>query len=85
MLMNLKICSFLEEVLTENISNQELYFKSLEKGYLPKDINPILKKWEKDNRLLVEGDGRKKQSFYLKEKPECLLKITLKNNGKITY
>lgn len=58
-------------------SNTETYEWGIKNGFLPKEINPILKQLEKEYKLEFQGE-RKKGCFYLRDKPKKQIKIRLK-------
>ncbi len=69
----------LSDMLQKPISNTKLSDEMIKKGYLPKEINPLLKKMEKDGKLKIflisPHSKRRKGSFYLNDKEENLNKI----------
>ncbi len=69
----------LSDMLQKPITNTKLSDEMIKKGYLPKEINPLLKKMEKDGKLKIflisPHSKRRKGSFYLNDKEENLNKI----------
>ena len=61
-----EIESKLQKILSKEIDNHELFKEIIKMGYLPKEVKPILKKWEDEGELRIRAEfKRKKGSYYL--------------------
>lgn len=71
------------DLLAVSKTNEEIYKFSLEKGIcIPKTMD-ILKRWEKERIIIVEGSDRKKSgAFYLKHNPEKTINVVKNENNK---
>ena len=59
----------LQEMLINEKTNIELHATIIKKGYLAKEINPILREMEDSGSLKIQADfNRKKGSYYLNQK-----------------
>ena len=59
----------LQEMLLKGTTNTNLHATIIKKGYLPKEITPILKEMERNGKLQVRADSsRKKGAYYLNQK-----------------
>ena len=70
----------LREILFKEITNHKLFKEIIKMGYLPNEINPILKELEGKEHLEVELHGefiRRKHAYYLKWKHEKTITIRL--------
>ena len=64
----------LSDILQEPMSNTKLSDEMIKKGYLPSEINPLLKQMEKDGKLKTSSIlcdlKKRKGSFYLNDKTD---------------
>jgi hypothetical protein len=58
--------------------NKELYVYSLEQGVNIPKTNEILRRLEKEQRIIAEGQDRQKGAFYLDYNPDKQIKIRIK-------
>ncbi len=59
--------------LNNEITNVTLYEKGIENGFLPVDINPILKQMEQDEEITINCNfNRRRGAFYLKDKGKII-------------
>ena len=61
-------------MLQKPITNTKLSDEMIKKGYLPKEINPLLKQMEKDRKLktspIPQDSKRRRDAFYLREETD---------------
>ena len=71
--------SYLKEILFRKRTNLELFEQIIEKGHLPKEIRPILKKLEQHGNIEVTSNfNRRKGAFYLNRNPDKIINIRYK-------
>lgn len=66
----------LRKIISPGITNRELFYEIIKKGYLHSEINPILKKLEMSGSIEVESRSKRQAgAFYLKENPDKIITI----------
>ena len=71
----------LRAILSQRKSNTELYAEIIQHGYLPSEINPILKEMESSKALQIQAHSeRKKGCFYLAKSPIKTIYMQVRNH-----
>ncbi len=65
---------FLSRLLQNSVTNHKIHEEGIKAGFLPKKINPLLKEWEKADKLEISEmpEKRKKGAFYLRDRKKTI-------------
>lgn len=75
----LNLEDLLKPFLKKEKTNKEVFIFGIKEGFLKKEINPVLRKWEESECLEINAEfKRRKGAFYLSDKPEKLFYLKIK-------